>query len=58
MNILLILGILVLILGVIYGPLMLLKGMGYLVQKFKFGVSFRELHEYHKKQDKLERERR
>ena len=47
--------ILVLILGVIYGPLMMLKGIGYLVQKFKFGVSFKELYEYHKKQDRRER---
>ena len=52
MNILIILSILVLILGVIYGPLLLLKGMGYLVQKFKFGNSFREVYEYNKEQDR------
>ena len=47
--------ILVLILGVIYGPLMLMKGMGYLVQKFKFGVPFRELYKYPKEQDRREK---
>jgi hypothetical protein len=43
-----------LILMVIYGPLYLMKAAGYLIQKFKFGVPFKELYKYHKEQDRLE----
>ncbi len=41
------------ILLLIYGPLWGIKAAGYLIQKYKFGISFKELHEYHKEQDKL-----
>jgi hypothetical protein len=37
-------------------PVLVLGVMGYLVQKFKFGNSFKETHAYHKEQDELERE--
>ncbi len=43
-----------LMLLVIYSPLWAIRGMGYLIQKFKFGYSFKEVHEYHKEQDRLE----
>jgi hypothetical protein len=45
------------ILSVIFGPGLLLRGVGYLIQKFKFGYTFREVYEYHKEQDALERKR-
>jgi hypothetical protein len=45
------------VLGIIVGPGLLLRGAGYLVQKFKFGYTFREVYEYHKEQDALERKR-
>jgi hypothetical protein len=45
------------ILGIIFGPHLLLTAAGYLIQKFKFGYTFREVYEYHKEQDALERKR-
>lgn len=44
-----------LILAAIFGPKLLIVAAGYLIQKFKFGVSFKELYNYHKEQDALER---
>ncbi len=46
--------IVALILLVVYGPYLGIKAAGYLVQKFKFGVPFKELYAYHKEQDRLE----
>ena len=43
-----------LILLIAYGPLSIIKAAGYLVQKFKFGNSFKEVYAYHKEQDKKE----
>jgi hypothetical protein len=50
--------IIVAILLFIYGPLWGVKAAGYLVQKYKFGNSFKEVYEYHKECDKREREAR
>jgi hypothetical protein len=44
------------ILAVIFGPGLLIRAAGYLVQKYQFGNSFRETYAYHKEQDALERE--
>jgi hypothetical protein len=46
------------VLGVIFGPGLLLRGAGYLVQVYKFGYTFREVYEYHKEQDALKKDRR
>ena len=43
-------------LACIFGPHYLIIGAGYLIQKFKFGVPFKEVYAYHKEQDRLERE--
>ena len=45
------------ILAIVFGPHLLLTAAGYLIQKYKFGHSFREVYEYHKEQDALERDR-
>jgi hypothetical protein len=42
------------ILLVAYGPLGMIKGAGYLVQKYKFGIPFKELYAQHKEQDNKE----
>ena len=47
--------LIVLILLAAYGPISMVKAAGYLVQRFKFGVPFKELHAYHKEQARLER---
>ena len=47
-----------LILAAIFGPHLIIVGAGYLVQKYKFGVPFKELYAYHKEQDALERKRK
>jgi hypothetical protein len=36
---------------ILLGPRPWIIGAGYLIQKFKFGNSFRETYEYHKEQD-------
>jgi hypothetical protein len=50
--------IIVAILLFIYGPLGAVKAAGYLVQKYKFGNSFKEVYAHHKEQDALERAHR
>ena len=40
----------------LFGPLLGIKLAGYLIQKYKFGVPFKETYRYHQEQDKLERE--
>ncbi len=52
MTTLIILGLLV---AIVYLPRYLVVGAGYLVQKFKFGHSFKEVRAWHKEQDALER---
>ena len=47
-----------LILLAAYGPISMIKAAGYLVQKYKFGNSFKEVRAYHKEQDALERKER
>ncbi len=47
--------LIILILAVIYLPRYLIVGAGYLVQKFQFGHSFKEVYAWHKEQDALER---
>ena len=47
--------IILMILVAIYGPHYMIVAAGYLVQRFKFGVPFRETYNYHKEQDELER---
>ena len=44
-----------LVLGVIYAPRYTIVAAGYLVQKFKFGNSFKEVYNHHKEQDARER---
>ena len=44
------------ILLIAYGPLLMITAAGYLVQKFKFGVPFKEVYAYHKEQNELERQ--
>ena len=46
------------ILLIIYGPYLMIKAAGYLVQKYKFGIPFKEVYAYHKEQDGLERQHR
>ncbi len=41
----------------IYGPLWAIKGVGYLIQKFQFGNSFKEVYNYHKEQDRRAKEK-
>ncbi len=50
--------IVALILLVVYCPYLGIRAAGYLVQKFKFGVPFKEVYAYHKEQDRLEAEAR
>jgi hypothetical protein len=50
--------IVAIVLTVLFGPGLVIKAMGYLIQRFKFGVSFKELYAYHKEQDKLEAQSR
>ena len=45
-----------LILAAIFGPRLMIVGAGYLVQKYRFGIPFKEVYAYHKKMDALERE--
>lgn len=45
----------ILLLAVIFLPQLLITAAGYLVQKYKFGVSFKELYNYNKEQDALEK---
>ncbi len=46
----------ILIVVLLFGPLLGIKLAGYLIQKYKFGVPFKETYRYHQEQDKLERE--
>ena len=43
------------VLVIIFGPTLLIRAAGYLVQKYRFGYSFKEVYKYHKEQDALER---
>ena len=45
----------ILILLAIFGPRYIIIGAGYLIQKYRFGVPFKEVYAYHKEQDALER---
>ena len=45
-----------LILVAIFGPRLMIVAAGYLVQKYQFGIPFKETYAYHKEQDALERE--
>jgi len=47
--------IILMVLIAIFGPRYLIVGAGYLVQKYRFGVPFKEVYAYHKEQDALER---
>lgn len=42
------------ILAIIFGPRFMIIGAGYLVQKYRFGVPFKETWAYHREQDQLE----
>ncbi len=48
--------VLALVLAVVLLPALVIEGMGYLIQKFMFGVPFKELYAYNKAQDALERD--
>lgn len=45
------------ILSIIFLPRLMIVGAGYLVQKYRFGVPFKETYAYHKEQDELEMDR-
>lgn len=42
------------VLAIIFGPHLLITAAGYLVQKYQFGYSFKEVYNYNKEQDALE----
>ncbi len=50
--------LIILILLAIFAPYYLIIGAGYLVQKYRFGIPFKETYAYHREQDALERKRK
>ena len=52
-----IVGTALIILTVLLGPGLVILAAGYLIQRYKFGVPFRETYNYHKEQNELERKR-